>query len=946
MQATRERRVAAKLNMHKGGSRRGLMLLGALLLLAPGSGLAVQTTTVQGVVYRADGTPAQGTMLVSWPEFTAADGSAIAAGSTTAVIAADGSVSMTLAPNAGANPQGTYYTVVYHMNDGTVEKEYWVVPQAATATISQMRARVVPAAVAQQSVTQQYVDTSINALSGSFLQLQGGTMSGVLNLSSDPASPMQAATKAYVDAHSGAQLPQSQNVIAGKGDGTAVSLAEKGVIVTGSNGQVAWDDDLNAGVYDPRDPRWAGGVFGPTPAAAAQAMSNQMACDLAMGVVQHAVAKWPQGTFFLDNLLLAPGSDWEGTPVADGGTQWHSLYNNHQLATAPGSMMVTCSDGQSHTDNNGLTHVSHFTLIGCGTGGCTNAPGDTGNYIVGGPGNVGLYMATNGILEHVFAQNFGGYGIRMGGQDNKSFHLRVASNDEWYYYGGYKGVNESATSAEVSATTTGTTGSVTLSWPAVTGANGYVIYRGSTAGGESGFYLVGTNSFTDTGAAIATGTVTNVVTNALGTPGAVTGAPSTTGGTLAAGTYYYKITATTADAWHGSIELGGLDGMADWIEAYGLFDLPTVYTYHHLADILGGGGDAHYDHLWPQLGQVGIAQPYGAGFGDIYENVRIDFARLEGFYTNDASVTVAGGQIDGSCTGSNAVAINTGQEGTRFAGQCNQYWATGGNDNLSNVWFSYNNGFGPSYATADIMSEGGDSSVRNVRGATYQFVPVEGFLAGAYWEPSSYSLSNVGVDRTYGTVSINGLRYVNITATTPTTTWAFTNTRFGQDFYVWGGNSNVTILADGSHVVTCSGQNINLGTISGYLHFQVTTGNTDQGYGAADVAEVCQPPQATLASSETVAFSATPTFSITTRSSSITLSGNVTSFTLAAGLDGQEKTLTFCQNATGGFTVTPPGSVRGFFTLGTTAGKCSSQHFTYSATQSAWLADSPGVTNE
>ena len=47
---------------------------------------------------------------------------------------------------------------------------------------------------------------------------------------------MQAATKEYVDAHAGAQLPQSQNVIAGKGDGGAVSMVEKGVSVTGTNG--------------------------------------------------------------------------------------------------------------------------------------------------------------------------------------------------------------------------------------------------------------------------------------------------------------------------------------------------------------------------------------------------------------------------------------------------------------------------------------------------------------------------------------------------------------------------------------------------------------------------------------------------------------------------------------------------------------------------------------
>src|SRR5581483_4803797 len=119
---------------------------------------------------------------------------------------------------------------------------------------------------------------------------------------------------------------------------------EKGVVVTGSNGRVAWDDDLKAGIYDPRDPRWAGGIFGPTPAAAAQAMSNQMACDLAMGVVKNAVAKWPQGVFRVDELVIAPGSSWEGAANSTGGTTWQSQHNNHPLAQAPASMTVTCSD--------------------------------------------------------------------------------------------------------------------------------------------------------------------------------------------------------------------------------------------------------------------------------------------------------------------------------------------------------------------------------------------------------------------------------------------------------------------------------------------------------------------------------------------------------------------------------------------------------------------------
>jgi hypothetical protein len=102
----------------------------------------------------------------------------------------------------------------------------------------------------------------------------------------------------------------------------------------------------------------------------------------------------------------------------------------------------------------------------------------------------------------------------------------------------------------------------------------------------------------------------------------------------------------------------------------------------------------------------------------------------------------------------------------------------------------------------------------------------------------------------------------------------------------------------------------------------------------------------TVASSETVASSTTPTFSTAFNVSYTVLTANVTSFTLAAGSDGQSKTLTFCQNGTGGFTVTPPANFKGFFTPGTTASKCSSQRYNYSTAQTAWLADSAGVINE
>lgn len=65
---------------------------------------------------------------------------------------------------------------------------------------------------------------------------------------------------------------------------------------------------------------------------------------------------------------------------------------------------------------------------------------------------------------------------------------------------------ETAPSTEVSAVTTGTTGSVALSWPAISGAASYRVYKGTAAGAENGYFAATTSSFTDTGAATTAGT--------------------------------------------------------------------------------------------------------------------------------------------------------------------------------------------------------------------------------------------------------------------------------------------------------------------------------------------------------------------------------------------------------------------------------------------------------
>ncbi|HEY1808961.1 MAG TPA: hypothetical protein VGG42_10385 [Acidobacteriaceae bacterium] len=175
----------------------------------------ISTTTVQGTIYRADGTPASGTLLISWPAFTTPQNQAIAAGNTSAAIGADGFVSVNLTPNAGSLPSGNYYTAVYHLSDGTVNSEYWVVPSSGTAAVASVRAQLQPSTVAVQPVSQAFVNSAIASLSGSWLPIVGGSLTGPLTLPGDPTSSTQAATKHYADQLAAAQLPLAGGALTG-----------------------------------------------------------------------------------------------------------------------------------------------------------------------------------------------------------------------------------------------------------------------------------------------------------------------------------------------------------------------------------------------------------------------------------------------------------------------------------------------------------------------------------------------------------------------------------------------------------------------------------------------------------------------------------------------------------------------------------------------------------
>ena len=167
----------------------------------------LSTTTVQGTVYFANGSPGSGTLQVSWPAFTTASNQAVAAGKLSANIGADGFVSVNLAANLGSSPAGLYYTAIYHLSDGTTSTEYWMVPAAAQASIGQVRSQVMPAAQAVQAVSKAYVDQAIQSVAQGNLTSTGGQLTGPLYLTGDPTQTLQAADKHYVDETFAQALP-------------------------------------------------------------------------------------------------------------------------------------------------------------------------------------------------------------------------------------------------------------------------------------------------------------------------------------------------------------------------------------------------------------------------------------------------------------------------------------------------------------------------------------------------------------------------------------------------------------------------------------------------------------------------------------------------------------------------------------------------------------------
>jgi hypothetical protein len=177
-------------------------LISALAVIAlPLRAAEPNKTIVADTIYRADGTSAKGTLLISWPAFSTADGKPVAAGTLSVKIAANGSINLPLIPTQGATPSGTAYKVVIALEDGSSSTEYWSVPALSPTTIAAIRATQVPATVAMQVVSRDYVDSQLATAvrKNGDETISGSKTFEVSPLVPPPGTDAAAANKGYVD---------------------------------------------------------------------------------------------------------------------------------------------------------------------------------------------------------------------------------------------------------------------------------------------------------------------------------------------------------------------------------------------------------------------------------------------------------------------------------------------------------------------------------------------------------------------------------------------------------------------------------------------------------------------------------------------------------------------------------------------------------------------------
>ena len=114
-------------------------ILIATTLVVSGAFAQVNLTQILDTITNPDGTPFNGTAVITWNGYSGTGSGTVSRLSTSARIY-NGALSVLLVPTTTASP-GTYYQVVYSSSDGSVSwTETWQVPPSTTAlTIATVR---------------------------------------------------------------------------------------------------------------------------------------------------------------------------------------------------------------------------------------------------------------------------------------------------------------------------------------------------------------------------------------------------------------------------------------------------------------------------------------------------------------------------------------------------------------------------------------------------------------------------------------------------------------------------------------------------------------------------------------------------------------------------------------------------------------------------------------
>ena len=120
-------------------------------------------TTIQDTLYKADGTPFNGLLIISWNSFQADNQANVVAQSLTVQVV-NGYFRVQLAPTADANPPSSY-TVTYN-SDGKVQfQETWVVGTSSTPlTIADVRTSTISPGTIQPATQTPIPESSVTGL--------------------------------------------------------------------------------------------------------------------------------------------------------------------------------------------------------------------------------------------------------------------------------------------------------------------------------------------------------------------------------------------------------------------------------------------------------------------------------------------------------------------------------------------------------------------------------------------------------------------------------------------------------------------------------------------------------------------------------------------------------------------------------------------------------------